>query len=209
MNTVLTVDLQKENLDLKIQLQELQLQVDSLKSKNMWGNNIFHGKITKIREGNGKLYIITLNDGFNYHNIQCWSRAYEQLLTNQFKVGDVVSCFAWPSYYKNNKDKQCISFKTDVLSLKPSLANLNGFINSEWLKTTSAGKDIWQFTLRDFNNNGNVVHCRLPKTDWMMRYVVKGLPVSIIGNEKIEVQEDGTMRRIIDVLCITPLGESK
>lgn len=180
----------------------LEQQVKNLIKKCTWSDMCITGKIVNIRQGNGRLFIVDLYDGLKTHSVQCWNKAYEQMFKKQFNIDDTVTCIAWPSYYTNDKGKQCMSIKTDVLSKQGNVIRCFGLINSEWLKTTSLGKDIWQFTIKDFNGNGKIIHCNTPKTDTAMRIVAmgKGTPVEVVGNFEIVRQNDSSHRLVLNVL---------
>lgn len=168
--------------------------------KLLWSNLYIVGTISKIIQGNGNLYILELCYNDSIYRVQCWGTAYIQIFNNEFAVGDTVYCYAWPSYYTNKYGKNAISLKTNALSKYGNLVHCYGTINSEWLKTKSLGKDVWQFTLKDINNNGNIIHCNVDKDSCAMRLIAKRTKVEVVGTFNMQLEEDFTSRMHIHVI---------
>ena len=171
-----------------------------LKRDLNWAEVFIIGKIYDIKSINGLAKKIYIQDHQrNIHHVQAWDYAYTQMLKNEFQVGDYVGCFAWPSYYDNGKK---VSLKTNCIFEAGTVWKMIGTINSEWLKTTSKGKDVWQFTVKDGNKNGRIIHCTVPKDSILMREIQKSKQVEIIGYPTFNYEDD-TLRINLEVVYIS------
>lgn len=184
-------------------LEKVQEENQKLKRDLNWAEVFVTGRILKVDQIKGaakKLFIVST--GGAYYNVQTWGYSYTQMLKEEFSVGQDVACFAWPSYYEDGRK---MSLKTNCLFKPGTVWKMIGTINSEWLKTTSKGKDVWQFTIRDANNNGRIIHCTVPKDSILMREIEKGRTVEIIGYPTFEYENGAvkiTLRINLDVVYI-------
>ncbi len=173
--------------------------------KDLWARTYIIGKLVNIVESKGNMFILTIKDiNNNLYKVQAWQYAYGQIFQNQFELGQSISCMAWPSYYQDTQGHQKMFLKTHHIYKAASIMEINGYINSEWLKTKSLGANIHQFTIKDINNNGKIVHCSIPKEHIGMRILEKGKGtlVNIVGTFAISLEEDNSNRLTINVFSM-------
>lgn len=171
------------------------------------------GKVTNISKElktgrNGNFYIMQIRTEANeLISLYCFDYVYQQIKTEQILDGDIIQVIGKLGHYEKD-GKECVSYRAlCATKYLGTLLSITAKINSEWLKTTSKGPDIWQFTLKTLHKKGLVYHCTVDRTSIFMRNIDKGATVRVIGKPAIKIEEDEQERLTLDIIYLEPVTE--